>query len=108
MDLSIWRRTVTGRRALFCDRIAPPPSLHALLVRGSAAQISRVSSVCPAHANPAVPTTSPAPGRQRLAGQLTGVLAVAQHRHAVRQLVELGHAMADIDDHQALAAQLLD
>ena len=32
--------------------------------------------------------------------------AVAQHRHAVAELVDLGHAVGDVDDGQAVAAQL--
>jgi hypothetical protein len=47
-------------------------------------------------------------GRQRRALERADVGAVAQHRHAVGQLVDLGHSVADVDDREAFLAQLAD
>eukprot|EP01022_Parablepharisma_sp_SALTPOND_P020740 TRINITY_DN385_c0_g1_i13.p1 TRINITY_DN385_c0_g1~~TRINITY_DN385_c0_g1_i13.p1 ORF type:complete len:868 (-),score=317.47 TRINITY_DN385_c0_g1_i13:3732-6335(-) len=44
-------------------------------------------------------------GIDLLTRQFTHEAAIAQHRHAIGQGVYLGHAVADVDDRQALVAQ---
>lgn len=47
-------------------------------------------------------------GRQRVALERADVRAVAQHRDAVGQLVDLRHPVADVDDREPFGAQLAD
>ncbi|SAL88727.1 hypothetical protein AWB68_08874 [Caballeronia choica] len=46
--------------------------------------------------------------RQVRALQRADIAAIAQHRHAVRQLIDFRHPVADVDDREAFLAQLAD